>query len=132
MYQLFCVKLFVPSVGVFGITEIISFHLQLSGSIHSIQELLLQPNLERRPHSQAIRVYLLRQIKVDAIGKGTTKINTILGEGSFRCLPPVFQELPSSHSSTFKNTINWEGELQLQDFTTPTFDAGTFGVMVSA
>ncbi|KAJ7141166.1 hypothetical protein C8R44DRAFT_603811 [Mycena epipterygia] len=118
--------LFVPSVGVFGINEIIPFHLQLSGSIRSIRKLVLQSNPEGGTHNQTIRVHFLRQIKVNA---GTTKINTILGRvrlGLFRRPSRTF--LPQ----TFKHTINWEGELQLQDLATPTFDAGTFGVMVSA
>ncbi|KAJ7141211.1 hypothetical protein C8R44DRAFT_931618 [Mycena epipterygia] len=104
MHQLSCLQLFVPSVGVFGIAEIVPFHLQLSGSIQSIRELLLQSNPEQGMHSQTIRVYLLRQIKVDAIGKGTTKMNTILREGLPRSLPPAFSDHPPSHSSTFKKT----------------------------
>ncbi|KAJ7143428.1 hypothetical protein C8R43DRAFT_891698 [Mycena crocata] len=43
-----CYQLFVPSVGVFGISEIVPFHLQLSGSIYSLQQLFLLPNLERQ------------------------------------------------------------------------------------
>ncbi|KAJ7665715.1 hypothetical protein B0H17DRAFT_284843 [Mycena rosella] len=113
--------LFVPSVGVFGITETVPFHLQLSGSFGSLRELfLLRSNLERSTPSQPIRVYLLRQIVVAA-----AKINTILGEGSLKSIPPAIYDLPSK----FEPALNWEGEIQLQDLTTPTFDAGTFSVM---
>ncbi|KAJ7467131.1 hypothetical protein FB451DRAFT_1093163 [Mycena latifolia] len=114
--------LFVPSVGVFGMSEMVPFHLQLSGSIRSLRELLLlRSNPER---SKAIRVYLLRQIVLAA-----AKVNTILGEGSLRSLPPVIYDLPNSLSSKSEDTLSWEGEIQLQDIATPTFDAGTFRVM---
>ncbi|KAJ6538878.1 hypothetical protein DFH09DRAFT_930149 [Mycena vulgaris] len=106
--------LFVPSVGVFGISETIPFHLQLSGSKNYLRELLLlRSNLDR---SQAIRVCLLRQIGTD-YGNNGAKINTILGEGSIRSLPPAI-DYPASPSSTLRDSLNWEGEIQLQDITT--------------
>ncbi|KAJ7162114.1 hypothetical protein C8R46DRAFT_1353136 [Mycena filopes] len=118
--------LFVPSVGVFGVSEIVPFHLQLSGSLRALRA-LLAVNLGR---SSIIRVYLLRQIVVENEGQRATKLNTILAEGSLKPLPPaVFglhaSTLPTSESD---NALNWEGEIQLQDITTPTFDVGALRV----
>ncbi|KAJ6507277.1 hypothetical protein C8R47DRAFT_1066158 [Mycena vitilis] len=109
--------LFVPSIGVFGTSETVPFHLQFSGSRHSLQNIFAN-----QEQNSIIRVYLLRQITVDPIGE---KINTILGEGSLRPLPPLFG-LPAS---TSHDALNWEGEVRLPDITTVTFDIGTLSVM---
>lgn len=114
----------MPSVGVFGISETIPFHLQLSGSIRSLRDVLVPSNLEARTPNPTIRVYLLRHITANDMGK---KINTILVEGSLRPLPPGVFGL---RASTSENALNWEGQLQLHDITTPTFDVGTLSVMV--
>jgi len=111
--------LFVPSVGVFGISETIPFHLQLSGSTQSLRALFLSPG---RKTNSIIRVYLLRQIVFEAIGQ---KTNTVLAEGSLRPLPPGIFGL---HPSTPADALNWEGEIQLQDIVAPSFDIGTLRV----
>ncbi|KAF7357854.1 DUF3844 domain-containing protein [Mycena venus] len=118
--------LFVPSVGVFGISEVVPFHLQLSGSTHSLRDLFLPPSNSVRgtpiPNS-ILRVYLLRQIVVDSIGQ---KKNTILGECPLRPLPPgIFGSRPSASD----DALNWEGEIQLQDIDIPSFCIGTLRVM---
>ncbi|KAJ7933845.1 hypothetical protein B0H13DRAFT_684204 [Mycena leptocephala] len=115
--------LFVPSVGVFGISETIPFHLQLSGSIRNLRDVLVPSNLEARTPNPTIRVYLLRLITANDMGE---KINTILVEGSLRPLSPGVFGL---RASTSEDALNWEGQLQLHDITTPTFDVGTLSVM---
>ncbi|KAJ7760982.1 hypothetical protein B0H16DRAFT_1531346 [Mycena metata] len=120
--------LFVPSVGVFGVSEVVPFHLQLSGSIRSLRNLLA--NLGPRSPSPIIRVYLLRQIAVETQGQSPTRINTVLAEGALRPLPPaVFGLHASMHTSRSEDALNWEGEIQLPDIATPTFDVGTLRVM---
>ncbi|KAJ7028498.1 hypothetical protein C8F04DRAFT_963824, partial [Mycena alexandri] len=120
--------LFVPSVGVFGVSEVVPFHLQLSGPTRSLRNLLA--NLGPRSPSPIIRVYLLRQIAVEIKGQGPTKINTILADGLLRPLPPaVFGLHASMHTSTLEDALNWEGEIQLPDIATPTFEVGTLRVM---
>ncbi|KAJ7091988.1 hypothetical protein B0H15DRAFT_834928 [Mycena belliarum] len=118
--DIYC-DLFVPSIGVFGVTETVPFHLQLSGSIRSLRELLLR---SRAVPDQSIRVYLLRQIVA-----AEAKIRTVLGEGSLLPLPPDIDGLPNVSLSKYEEAVSWEGEIQLRGITTPTFDVGTFRVM---
>ncbi|KAJ7445149.1 hypothetical protein B0H11DRAFT_2087575, partial [Mycena galericulata] len=128
--------LFVPSIGVFASPEIVPFYLQLCGAAHSLRELLLprakNNNRDRLP--DAIRVYLMRQIAVGvARGGGTSAtVNTILGESALRPLPPALH-LPTNNSplraASFTDALSWEGEIDLQGITTPSFSAGTFGIM---
>ncbi|KAJ7502378.1 hypothetical protein B0H11DRAFT_1988309 [Mycena galericulata] len=127
--DIYC-DLFVPSVGVFASPDTIPFHLQLSGTINSLRKLLLFPSKLDRIHNQIIRVYVLRQITVHVSGDSPTKVkmNTILWEASLRPLPPDISDLSQTLSSNREDVLNWEGELQLQDITTPTFDVGSFMV----
>ncbi|KAJ6498777.1 hypothetical protein C8R45DRAFT_1125506 [Mycena sanguinolenta] len=110
--------LFVPSLGVFGISETIPFHLQLSGSTHRLRNLFIPPS-----DNPIVRVSLLRQIAIETIGQ---KTNTILENCPLRPLPPGIFGL---HSSTSDDTLNWEGEIQLQNISTQSFDVGTIKVM---
>jgi hypothetical protein len=117
-------QLFVPSVGVFGIGEIIPFHLQLFGSTRSLRNLLLCAG----PQEPAIiRVYLLRQIIVEVGPKpDVTKMSTILREGSLTSIPPDFNSRSDSDE-----VLNWAGELPSRGYDTPpSFDAGGFKVTV--
>ncbi|KAJ6571595.1 hypothetical protein B0H19DRAFT_1064665 [Mycena capillaripes] len=117
--------LFIPSLGVFGISEVLPFHLQISGSIPSLRDLL--SSMGRATSNPTIRVYLLRQITVQ-IGLNAMKLNTVLGEASLNPLPPAIFS-PNASTSVCEDALNWEGELELQDIATPTFDVGTFKVM---
>ncbi|KAJ7354626.1 hypothetical protein DFH08DRAFT_691450 [Mycena albidolilacea] len=118
--------LFVPSLGVFGISETVPFHLQLSGPTRCLRDLFVTPPYSvQQKYSSVLRVSLLRQIAVDESHIGQ-KINTILEECSLRPLPPgIF----GVHSSTSDDVLNWEGEINLQDIDTPSFDIGTIKVM---
>ncbi|KAK7006008.1 DUF3844 domain-containing protein [Favolaschia claudopus] len=120
--------LFVPSVGVFGISETVPFHLQLSGPAHQLRHLFQHQAATAAAtnslgNSPIIRVSLLRQIVVDAIGQ---RMNTVLEEPPLRPLPPGIFGLRSSSSD---DTLNWEGEIRLHDIPTPSFDIGAFKVM---
>jgi hypothetical protein len=125
---MFCAfQLFVPSLGVFGISETVPFHLQLSGSTRCLRDLFATPPYSvQRKHGSVLRVSLVRQIAVDESHIGQ-KMNTILEECSLRPLPPGIFGL---HSSTSDDVLNWEGEINLQDIDTPSFDIGTIKVMV--
>ncbi|KAF7376596.1 DUF3844 domain-containing protein [Mycena sanguinolenta] len=73
--------LFVPSLGVFGISETIPFHLQLSGPTHRLRNLFSPLS-----NNSLFRVSLLRQVaRMEAISQ---KTNTILETCSLRPLPP--------------------------------------------
>ncbi|KAJ7785339.1 hypothetical protein DFH07DRAFT_787512 [Mycena maculata] len=129
--------LFVPSIGVFASPEIVPFHVQLFGAAHSLRELLLPRATNRtREHPESMRVYLLRQIAFGAVGSDApATMNTILAEGALRPLPPaVLHGLslptnPHSRTATSDDALSWDGEIDLQGITTPSFDVGTFSVM---
>ncbi|KAJ6498780.1 hypothetical protein C8R45DRAFT_979874 [Mycena sanguinolenta] len=123
--------LFIPSLGVFGITETIPFHLQLSGSTQRLRNLFSPTsNLVPRTPDSLVRVSLLRQVGMEAIVEKTTtileKTNTVLENCSLRPLPPGIFGL---HSSTSDDTLTWEGEIQLQNISTQSFDVGTIKVV---
>ncbi|KAJ7267668.1 hypothetical protein B0H12DRAFT_1098265 [Mycena haematopus] len=116
--------LFVPSLGVFGMSETIPFHLQLSGSTHRLRDLFLpSSNLVQEMPSPLIRVSLFRQIAIKTIAQ---KTNTVLENCSLRPLPPGIFGL---RSSTSDDALNWEGEIHLQNIANPSFDVGTVTVM---
>jgi hypothetical protein len=109
---------------VFGITEIIPFHLQLSGSTRSLRNLLLCAGAQE---PAIIRVYLLRQIIVEVGPKpDVAKMSAILREGSLTSIPPDFNSRCDSDE-----VLNWAGDLPLRGYSTPpSFDAGSFKVTV--
>ncbi|KAJ7049925.1 hypothetical protein C8F01DRAFT_1180976 [Mycena amicta] len=113
--------LFVPAIGVFGLVEIIPFHVQLSGTLHALRDLLLLGSAGNANANdvvrQPIRMYLLRQ--------GTTTVNTVLCEAMLRSLPPPHLYHSASEHS---DALSWEGELHLQNVVVPSFDAGSVKV----
>ncbi|KAF8895614.1 hypothetical protein BD779DRAFT_1668859 [Infundibulicybe gibba] len=138
--------LLVPSARIYGLSDIIPFHLQLSGSTLALRELLqpLVPALNRvtsadsrlsRTSSRAsnpsipklpVRVYLLRQILVEVRGIKSWR-NVEIGEGSLVAVPP--------DSESDEETLNWEGELRCNDdvsvggFTTDTVSVKDFIIL---
>lgn len=117
-------QLFVPSLGVFGFSEVVPFYVQISGSSRSLQDLLGPTTCSLL----TIRVNLLRQIIV-YVGQSAVKVNTVLAEGSLNPLPPAIFSHPTS-ASPLENALSWEGNLQLQNITTPTFDIAAYKVTV--
>ncbi|KAF7322158.1 DUF3844 domain-containing protein [Mycena kentingensis (nom. inval.)] len=128
--------LFVPSVGVFAISEIIPFHLQLSGKLQSLRECCLLP----RPYGalafgsnldtvrQPIRVYLLRQVVLTSSepkrGTATVTAKTTLCQAALRSIPPPHRVPPTPDGVKDDHVLSWDGELPLRDALVPTFDAG--------
>jgi hypothetical protein len=120
-------QLFIPSVQIYGFSDTIPFHLQLSGSVSSLRALAVptsqQPvksptpssassSLTRSiPETVGMRVMLSREIYVEVRGH-RTKRTCGLGEGTFRPLPPVASSLDSAHLGENEVMfLDWEGEL---------------------
>ncbi|KAF8200001.1 hypothetical protein K438DRAFT_676096 [Mycena galopus ATCC 62051] len=111
--------LFIPSLGVFGISETVPFHLQLSRATHPLRDLFFSPPSSgiQETHNPILRVSLLRHITVDITGQ---RMNTTFEEYSLRPVPPRI----CLYSSRSDDVLNWEGEIQLQDIAAPSFDIG--------
>ncbi len=98
-------QLFIPSVQIFSFSDIIPFHVQLSGPLSSLRQFF--PQVPSSPSSQqqsTVTVTILRQIAVDVRGTRSWK-NTTIGEGKIRPVPPA------SYSQS-GSSLDWEGEVQ--------------------
>ncbi|KAF7315944.1 DUF3844 domain-containing protein [Mycena indigotica] len=126
--------LFVPSIGVFALVEAIPFHIQLSGPLGVLRSFLLLSPRADNGHvdtvRQPIRVYLLRQTTLSTPEKGAIKVNATLYEAALRPLPPPHSSatFDSQHRQLDSASLNWEGELHVQNADLPSFDAGTVNV----
>ncbi|KAJ7867983.1 hypothetical protein B0H13DRAFT_2064880 [Mycena leptocephala] len=109
---------FIPSVKVFGLSDIIPLHVQLSGPVSSLRELVLPPNQSSSEieHSYSpVRVYLTRMVSFEYRGKATWRVQRI-GEGHSRPLPPVVNFDCDCRSAcicdTSVETVDWDGEVK--------------------
>ncbi|KAJ7719924.1 hypothetical protein B0H16DRAFT_1336362 [Mycena metata] len=105
--------LFAPSVGAFCVLEPIPFHLQLSTSRESLQNILSGA-------LPLVKVYILRQIAMNVGGRMATQC-LVLGHGTTRFLPADLR----------RHTLNWEGEACCRDpaSVVGTFECGTIAVV---
>ncbi|KAJ6585315.1 hypothetical protein B0H19DRAFT_1206806 [Mycena capillaripes] len=113
---------FIPSVKVFGLCDSIPLHVQLSGSLSSLRQLILPSCLDPDEGDLGhlpLRVYLTRMVSFEYRGKATWRVKRI-GEGQFRPLPPVVDfdcdcELTTGQCDscdTSVDTLHWDGELK--------------------
>ncbi|EGN98524.1 hypothetical protein SERLA73DRAFT_153556 [Serpula lacrymans var. lacrymans S7.3] len=123
-------SLFIPSVQVFALTDVIPFHLQLRGPKSSLSAFIYHVSSPTGSNSSlgiigtAIRVYISRQVIVK-VGEEKIHRKRVLGEGTLRALSsssdikPIFRH---SSSTDGLDTLDWEGELQCnKEITTPGF-----------
>ncbi|KAJ4501294.1 hypothetical protein C8R41DRAFT_749020 [Lentinula lateritia] len=108
--------LFIPSVRVFALSDVIHFHVQLTGPLSSLRQLVYSKPSKRSTEKFApkIRVYLLRQITVDVCGQKGWK-NLTLAEGTLRPRPPPIAASSSSPAHSAEDSLDWEGEIQCDD-----------------
>ncbi|KAK0455204.1 uncharacterized protein EV420DRAFT_1630181 [Desarmillaria tabescens] len=105
-------NLFVPSVQTFAITDTIPCHVQLSGSITSLEQILDARLCHISEHS-VINLSIRRQISVER--HGTRSYQTmIIGEGDIRSVPQYTRDLyrPFSDAVSREEHLDWEGELK--------------------
>ncbi|KAG5644775.1 hypothetical protein DXG03_007683 [Asterophora parasitica] len=114
--------LFIPGGRVFGLTDKVSFHIQLTGALDSLQKLLMpqavdapapapwssKKKIDKCPlHSKPkIKVHILRQYTVDSNGKRAIQ-DKIIGEGEIWEVPPAICEAAGAVH------LDWEGELKI-------------------
>ena len=116
------IQLFIPSARVYSTTDIIPFHLQLSGSLGSLQSFLM-PSRRHGEHA-AIRVILLREVVVEIRGKDISR-NNVIAEGKLCEIPP------SPCESQDSVHLDWEGEVRCSsDTSVGSFNAGSVAVKV--
>ena len=118
-------KLFIPAGRIYGLTDTIPFHIQLSGYNCTLRDLFSESVLDRvvsvnsditvasrrAPKTKPLlRVYLLRQISVAMKGENSWK-NTVIGEGTIKPMPPESTSCCSSTDPCQEGHIDWDGEV---------------------
>ncbi|KAJ7791227.1 hypothetical protein B0H14DRAFT_2936571 [Mycena olivaceomarginata] len=109
---------FIPSTKVFGLSDIIPVHVQLSGSLASLRQLVLplDPSCESDRRHSPVRVYLTRKVTFEYRGRSTWRVQRI-GEGHFPPLPPVVKfecscEPACDSCDSCVEALDWDGEVR--------------------
>jgi hypothetical protein len=124
------VKLFIPRVQIFAISETIPFFLQLKSSNESLRAFIspdvqipkslkraseLNPVISPTKVKPTIRVFLYRQVRAEIDGQRAWR-TIVLGEGKLCALAPTASFLSSSTSLDDKiETLEWEGEVRCDE-----------------
>ncbi|KAJ3765586.1 hypothetical protein FB446DRAFT_454237 [Lentinula raphanica] len=105
--------LFIPSVRVFALSDTIHFHVQLTGPLASLRQLVYSKPSKKSSDKYApnIRVYLLRQITVDVCGQKGWK-NLTIAEGTLHPRPPPITALSNPVEHNVEDSLDWEGEMR--------------------
>ncbi|KAJ7625269.1 hypothetical protein DFH06DRAFT_1304911 [Mycena polygramma] len=121
---------FIPSVKVFGLSDTIPLHVQLSGPLLSLRELILPSSStpgDDGGHTP-LRVYLTRMVSFEYRGKATWRVQRT-GQGHFRPLPPTVDFDCDCHydpacdpCDTCVEVLDWDGEVKCD----PTVTVGGF------
>ncbi|KAK0202040.1 hypothetical protein DFS33DRAFT_1386328 [Desarmillaria ectypa] len=102
-------NLFIPSVQIFSFSDIIPFHVQLSGPLLSLRQFFPEVSSSSCSQQQSsVTVTILRQISVDVRGTRSWR-NTTIGEGKIRPVPPASH---SQSGNSQEESLDWEGEVQ--------------------
>ncbi|KAF9070773.1 hypothetical protein BDP27DRAFT_1419555 [Rhodocollybia butyracea] len=121
-------SLFIPSVRMFGFSDTIHFHVQMTGPILSLRQLVCaKSSKSSSPGPSAvlsanIRVYLMRQIYGEVYGQKGLK-NLTLAEGTFSPRPPPFtaSSIGPIHGNSTEESLDWEGEIRCDEDLIPGF-----------
>lgn len=117
-------QLFIPAARVYSVTDNIPFHLQLSGSLPSLQVFLDPPSKE----NTVIGVNLVRQVVIETRYK-TASQYILLARGKLSEIPPLASS-PSEPQDSIH--LDWEGEVRCSsDTSVGGFIAGNVSVKVS-
>ncbi|KAJ7436735.1 hypothetical protein FB451DRAFT_1306843 [Mycena latifolia] len=126
--ELVC-DLFVPSARIFCISDVIPFHLHVSGPVALMRE-MFQPVPRAFTHpfpsagDFAVQVCIIRRITM-RVGDKSARRSIVLGQGTLRPLPPAFRAGANNEAEA----LNWEGETCCTDpGTVGTFEGGLFTV----
>ncbi|TFK40753.1 hypothetical protein BDQ12DRAFT_601824 [Crucibulum laeve] len=136
--------LFVPAARIYGLIDIIPFHVQLTGRVSSLKEFFSSHNLDRissadshisatttkanKSSKPMVRLYLLRQVAVDVAGEKGWR-NSVIGEGTLYSVPPALSTCYSLPMDCREENLDWEGELRVNsDITCGSFQASNVHV----
>ncbi|KAG7451594.1 uncharacterized protein BT62DRAFT_991108 [Guyanagaster necrorhizus] len=105
-------NLFVPSVQTFAISDIIPFHVQLTGPLASLQKLFsTHPSFSGV--QDVLSLSICRQVSVEV--RGIRSYQTMkTGEGKIRSVPPYPRGCrnPCSDGTSQDDHLDWEGEVK--------------------
>ncbi|TDL22193.1 hypothetical protein BD410DRAFT_723376 [Rickenella mellea] len=126
-------NLFIPSSQAYAITESIPFHLHLAAPKPSLDALFPIDRGSSNNFSRAIsttngrhrtiRVYLLRQIRVEVRGQRVWR-TAVLGEGQLVGSPPQYDSDTTRSGHETCEAMDWDGTVQV----TEKIDVGGFAV----
>ncbi|KAF7315543.1 hypothetical protein MIND_00069600 [Mycena indigotica] len=121
----------IPSVQTFCLAESIPFHIQLCGSPTSLglfygsitpESLQVGKKPRKRFYSAVVRVFLARQIYLDAVNGRQSWRTITIGEANVRAVVPSFLEAQCD-SDPSEISLNWDGEVQCKkDITCASFN----------
>ncbi|KAJ6585316.1 hypothetical protein B0H19DRAFT_1109202 [Mycena capillaripes] len=117
-------SLFIPSALIYGLSDSIPFHLQISGPAATLLG-LVRPS-GRYTTEKRVRVHLMRRVSLFVCGETQHRCLS-MGEGALSVLPPPIScfEEPNSHEAA----IDWAGTVRCDaSITAGTFDAGALYV----
>jgi len=121
--------LFIPAGRVYGVHDIIPFHVQLSANTSVLSELFSSGPLLNRITSAdtcnskksqiapkpLIRVYLVRQVLI-SMKNATSWRNTVLGDGTIWPVPPAFFSCScDAIAGCQERHVDWEGEVRCRE-----------------
>lgn len=128
--------LFVPAGRIYGLTDTVKFHVQLTGLAYALHTLFsgtdhadsVSPATKTK--KSFIRVILLRQVSV-VIREEKSFVNITLGEGTIWPIPPDLSSCSATcrPSQCRESNIDWEGEVRCRsDVTVGGFNAANVQV----
>jgi hypothetical protein len=122
-------QLFIPAAQIYGVSDTIPFHVQLTAPSSSLLAFLpsySDATSSASPDTSPIRVFLLRQVLVEVRGQKGWR-NCELGNGNLWALPPVAANAIGENDES----LDWEGEVRCRaDTTIGGFNIGNLVVKV--
>ncbi|KAJ3915314.1 hypothetical protein F5877DRAFT_81960 [Lentinula edodes] len=103
-------RFFFPSVGAFGLSDTIPFHIQISSSLASLR-LLLSPEIPNSGTERpSVRVFISRQTMVEVNTRKCWRTATLV-EGRVRAIAPPIYTTAVEGADTY---VDWEGEVRVE------------------
>ncbi|KAJ7780129.1 hypothetical protein DFH07DRAFT_875746 [Mycena maculata] len=113
--------LFLPTVEIFGLKDMIPFHVQLTGPVAALREFLPDP-WDSSPSKTTIVGSLVRQISVDIHERKAAR-HVVIGLAKLSSRPP------GAAADLREASLDWDGEVRCRaDTLVGMFDAGSVRV----
>ncbi|KAF5372109.1 hypothetical protein D9758_005034 [Tetrapyrgos nigripes] len=107
-------SLFVPSLKVYGLSDIIPVHVNLTGPIQSLRELMpLQQHDKMNRQPSLIHIHIVRQVYVSLKNGRHAVRSSVIGEGKVHELPPHIDDTGwTNEVEEGIGTLHWESTIQ--------------------